>query len=219
MPSPKKISDIKPLLTNVAKTSHYQVQFGGLHGTLMKYLSERDISQRFITEDAGLLCSSASLPGSSLATADINGNRMGVSEKMAHTRIFSDISLEFYVDSDYRILNFLEHWIEFASNGHWKTDGTGKNMIDKAYYYRMRYPSEYKCESTKIYKFDNGFDRMIEYTFYGMFPINLSSLPVSYQSSDVLRVSASFNFERYIAGSTYSQNRYLGTSGNRGIRP
>lgn len=213
MPSPKKISDIKPILTNVAKTSHYEVQFGGFHGSLMSYLAERDISQRFITENAGLLCSSASLPGSSLATSDINGNRMGVSEKMAHTRIFSDISLEFYVDSDYRMLNFLEHWMEFASNG------SGKELSDKSYYYRMRYPIEYKCESTKIYKFDNGFNRQIEYTFYGMFPINLSSTSVSYQSSDVLRVSASFNYERYVPGDTSSRSKYLGISGNKGIRP
>lgn len=213
MPRPKKISDIKPILTNVAQTSHYQVQFGGLPADLMRYLNTRDIDQRFIVENAGLLCASASLPGSSLATADIRGDFMGVSEKMAHSRIFSDMSLEFYVDSDYKMLNFLEHWMEFASGG------SRDDPTNPGYYYRMRYPSSYKCNRTKIYKFDKDFSRQIEYTFLGMFPINLSSTQVSYQSSDVLRVSASFSYERYIPGSTTSISKYNNTSGNRGIRP
>ena len=117
MPTRKKISQFKPLITNLAQTSHYQVVFGGLNGPLMSYLAERGVDTRFITESSGLLCSSASIPGSSLATANINGNFMGVQEKMAHTRIFTQIELEFYVDSDYRMIKFLEHWMEFISNG------------------------------------------------------------------------------------------------------
>ena len=51
MPRPKKISDIKPILTNVAQTSHYQVQFGGLPADLMRYLNTRDIQYDGVVEN------------------------------------------------------------------------------------------------------------------------------------------------------------------------
>jgi len=85
---PKKISEFRSIISKVAQTSHYEVSFTALPNDLMKYLNSKGVDPNFITREAGLLCSSASLPGSSLGTMDITGNRMGVMEKMAHTRIF-----------------------------------------------------------------------------------------------------------------------------------
>lgn len=209
MPSPKKISQFKPLVTNLAQTSHYQVIFGGLSSDLLSYLSARGVNARFIAEDAGLLCSSASLPGSSLATADINGNFMGVMEKMAHTRIYTQLDLEFYVDSNYRTLKFIEHWMEFIASG------SGEDTRSDGYYYRMRYPEEYKCSQTKIIKFDKDYRVELEYSFIGMFPINLASTAVSYDSSQTLKMSASFNFERYITGKSSSLDSKLSIDNNK----
>ena len=68
MATPRRISDIKPLFTNLAQTSHYQVLFGGLPSQLISYLGNRGVDSRFIVEDAGLLCFNASLPTSQFAT-------------------------------------------------------------------------------------------------------------------------------------------------------
>lgn len=197
-PRPKKISAFKPLFTNLAQSSHYQVVFGGLSGSLRSYLRLRGIDYRFIDESVGLLCSSASIPGSSFATSDIVGNYTGVSEKMAHTRTFTQIDLEFYVDSSYRTLKFIEHWMEFISSG------SGELPYKEGYHFRMRYPEEYKCNSTRIVKFDRDYSKYIEYTFYGLFPLSLSSTSISYETSTVLKATASFNYERYVCGRTYS---------------
>ncbi len=62
-----------------------------------------------------MLCSGASIPGSSFATVDVRGEYQGVIEKMAHTRQFTQIDLEFYVDNKYKALRFLEHWMEYIS--------------------------------------------------------------------------------------------------------
>jgi len=197
-PRPRRISEFKPLFTNLAQTSHYQVIFGGLSGSLRSYLRTRGVDSRFIGESVGLLCSSASLPGSSFATADIVGNYTGVAEKMVHTRTFTQIDLEFYVDSDYKTLKFLEHWMEFMGSGSFE------QPYKEGYHFRMRYPEEYKCNSTRIVKFDRDYQKYIEYTFYGLFPLSLSSLAVSYDSSGILKASASFNYERYVCGQTRS---------------
>ena len=201
MVRPKKIADIKPILTNVAQTSHYQVFFDGLSPDLFRFLGSKGVNRRFITENAGLLCSSASIPGSSLGTSDIFGNFTGVQEKFAHSRIFTELTLEFYVDKDYKMIKLFEHWIDYIASGSEKRGAVDKR--DLGYFYRMRYPrgdSGYKCDKTKIVKFNIDYRSEIEYTFFGLFPINFSSTPVQYGSSDVLRASVTFSYERYIAG-------------------
>lgn len=209
MPRSKRISEFKPTLTKVAQTSHYEVMFGGFSTTLLNHLQKRGVDRSFITREAGLLCYQAFLPGTTLGTADIAGNRMGVMEKMVHTRIFTDLQLEFYVDNDYKMMKFFEHWMEYAASG------SEESQLHNAYYYRMRFPSEYKCDETKIIKFDRNYKQEIEYTFRKMFPINLSSIPVSYDSSSVLKVSVSFNYERYIAGRAKSINLKRNNDSNK----
>ena len=202
MVRPKKIADIKPILTNVAQTSHYQVFFDGLSRDLFQFLGTKGVNKRFITENAGLLCNQASIQGSSLATTDIFGNFTGVQEKFAHTRIFTELSLDFYVDKDYKMIKFFEHWIDYVATGSEKASPAVRKD-NQGYFYRMRYPrgsSGYKCDKTKIVKFNVDYRSEIEYTFFGLFPINFSSTPVQYGSSDVLRTSVTFSYERYIAG-------------------
>ena len=217
MVSPKKISEFKPILTNVAQTSHYQVFFDGLSPDLFTFLGQKNVDRRFITENSGLLCSAASIPGSALATSDIFGNFTGVQEKFAHTRVFSEMSLEFYVDKDYKMIKFFEHWMDYISSGSEKRRITSFSKASPGYFYRMRYPkgnSGYKCDKTKIVKFNVDYQKEIEYTFVGMFPINLASTPVQYGNSDVLKVNCTFNYERYIAGESSNLSIKRGTSEN-----
>lgn len=208
-PIPRKIFEFKPLLTNLAQTSHYQVIFGGFPSGLRNHLAVRGIDPRFIGESVGLLCSSASLPGTTFGTTDISGNYIGVVEKFAHTRIFTQIDFEFYVDYSYNSLKFLEHWMEFISSG------SQASPYAEGYYFRMQYPEEYKINSTKIIKFDRDYNRSIEYTFYGLFPLSLNSTPISYNASTILKASASFSYERYVCGKTQSLDVYKQEDNNK----
>ena len=83
MPSIRRISDIKPLFTDLAQTSHYQLIFGGLPAVLENYLLQRGVSPFFTADPAGLLCFNASLPTSNLATKTVDGNFTGISENFA----------------------------------------------------------------------------------------------------------------------------------------
>ena len=220
MPIKRRISDFKPLFTNLAQTSHYEVRFGGLGssgGELMAYLFRKGISQRFIAEDAGLLCFSASLPTTSLATATISGNFMGVTEKFAHTRQYSAIGLEFYVDKNYNALKFMESWMEFIASGSHnpiKSPLPPVNQNGNAYIYRMQYPEYYKSNETKITKFDRDYNREIEYTFRGLFPSAIASLGVSYSASNILTMAVTFQYDRYIAGKSSSLSNLLRNNNN-----
>ena len=209
MVKPRRIADFKPTFTNLAQTSHYQLIFGGLPTGLRQHLNVRGLDYRFITNTSGLLCSNAVLPGASLATADVIGNYTGVSEKMAHTKAFQKINLEFYVDSEYKSLKFLEHWVEFIANG------SGEDQSRKDYYFRLEYPDDYKTYETKIIKFDRDYNEEMQYNFYGMFPQAINSTPVKYEGSEVLKASALFSFDRYSAGKFSSYDRYRGSYNNR----
>jgi len=210
---PRKISEIKPLFGNLAQTSQYQVMFGGLSPNLMNYLALRGVDRAFIMESAGLLCSSASLPGSSFATASITGNYTGVTEEFAHTRMFNQIDLTFYVDKEYKLLKFIEHWMEYISSG----SNIGK--ASAGYFYRMKYPNDsvsgYKCDGTKILKFNRDYKEEIEYNFFGLFPKSLSSPTVSYDESQTLTASASFMYTRYVSGRVNSLDINLSTDNNK----
>ena len=75
---------------------------------LRQHLNVRGVDYRFITETSGLLCNNAVVTGAAtLATSQIVGNFMGVTENMTHTKIFTEINLEFYVDKEYKVLKFL----------------------------------------------------------------------------------------------------------------
>ena len=195
---PRKISQIKPLFGNLAQTTHYQVSFGALPRPLQRHLTDRGVDWAFAAENAGLLCSSASLPGSTIGTADIVGDISGVTEKMAHSRVFTAIDLTFYVDKDYKMIKFLEHWIEFI------TSGSNADITNEGYFFRMKYPQDYKTDTVKILKFDRDYKNEIEYNFFKLFPISLYSPTIAYNDSQVLTVTASFNYERYVCGSTRS---------------
>jgi hypothetical protein len=204
---PRRISDYKSLLTNLAQTSHYQVVFGSLPNELKTYLLQRGVDPRFVSNDAGLLCFSAQLPGGQLATANISGNYMGIQEKFAHTKLYTQLSLDFYVDKEYKVIKFIEHWIEFIASGSHNPLDTNRPSISQSnpnYMVRMQYPTYYKNNSTKIFKFDRDYKREIEYTFYGMFPSNLSNIQVSYDASRTLTASVTFEFDRYLFGKVES---------------
>ena len=138
MVKPRRIADFKPTFTNLAQTSHYQLIFGGLPLGVRQHLNVRGVDYRFMTETTGLLCSSAVIPGSTLADTKVIGNYQGVIENMTHARIFPDIALEFYVDSEYKIMKFFEHYIEFVAGG------SREDQSQEDYYHQMEYPSDYK---------------------------------------------------------------------------
>ena len=202
-PRPRRISDFKPTLTKLAQTSHYEVRFGRAAAGLSNYLRGRGVDTRFTTGELGLLCFSAQIPFANLATANVTGAFTGIGEKFAHSRIFTPITLNFYVDKEYKVIKFLEHWMEYI---------TGGNQVDPGgdtYFFQLNYPKNYKSNDTTIVKFEKNHKQFLEYRFIGLFPLSLNSTRVQYGNSQVLKATASFSYDRYIAGESSSLARDL----------
>jgi len=206
-PRVKSTKSIVRQFQKVATTNHYEVFFSGFASLqkLRGHISTKAplVSNYFISRDLGLYCNAAELPATSFATAQIEGNRMGIVEKMAHSRVYTDSTFTFYVDSDYRVLQFFELWQDFIASG---SDGQ-VSKHEKAYYHRMQYPSEYKVDTIRIQKFDKDHFRNVEYTFLNAFPVNVTSMPVSYEGAQVLECTVTFAYDRYYFGKLDSLSR------------
>ena len=84
--------------------------------------------------------------------------------------------------------------MEYISSG----ANTFMEQQTKSFYRRMRYPDSYKCNTLYINKFEKGFKRTMRYQFINAFPKSMASVPVSYGPADILKVTVSFNYDRYI---------------------
>ena len=171
-------------------SSLYEVSFAGFP------LGFGDVN--FITRELGLLCHNATLPATSLGTLEVSGHFQGINEKFAHTRIYPEVTFSFYETLDYKTIEFFDAWQRFIT-----VDGDGSPEATDNYYYRMRYPSEYKCDTMYITKFEKNygsklFTNTLSYQFIKCFPTNVTSISVQYGDSEVLKVSVEFSYDRYI---------------------
>ena len=188
----RRLTDItataKANLMRPALTALYEVELG-IPGPLRIANNKQEKLQ--------LLCSEVSLPGSQLATTEITNDFTGVTERHAYRRIFDDrIDLNFYVDAeDYLPIKFFEKWIAFIMN----SENDERDLAAANYAYRARYPNEYIADQgLMIKKFEKDTSQLLEYHFVRSWPISITSMPVSYDSSNLLKCNVSMTYTRYI---------------------
>jgi len=184
----------KEALTPLAQSNYYQVSFSSLKPSVTNHLTFMGIGnvRDFISRKSGILCSEASLPASAFTTGEVKGDFMGVPQEFAHTRIYTDIDFTFYIDENYTNLRIFEGWMDYISSG------AGVSQGQKGFYRRVQYPDSYKCDTMYITKFEKNYRRRLDYQFINAFPKSITSIPVSYGSAEVLKVTVSFNYDRYI---------------------
>jgi hypothetical protein len=202
MPSPfpvkKTVSDLKATILNPALTSHFQCWFNP-PDPVRRWVQKRisaGIGNGYDDELISLSCSEASLPGSSLATHEINNDFTGVTERHVYRRQYDDrVDFTFYIDHDYNVLQFFENWMSYIVG-----EEFAQGIENNNFSYRVQFPEDYK---TQIYvkKFEKDYTgRVLQYRFLNAYPISINSMPISYESSQLLKCTVSFNYSRYIMG-------------------
>lgn len=199
------LKNLRSKLLRPALTSHFICEF--------KPPSTGFITDRVSTapdklyDNLALACSDASLPGSSLTTNEINDDFTGVTERHAYRRLYDDrADFTFYVDgTEYYVIRFFEAWIGYAVNEQYRSS--------REYTYRANWPDFYCVDTLKITKFERDYElgetgvlnniptkinsRALVYNFVKAFPINIVSMPVSYEQSQLLKCTVSFTYSRY----------------------
>ena len=197
-PSKKSVSDIKSKLLRPSLTSHFQCWFNPPSGVI-DWVAKRGLRyDSFADELISLLCCEASLPGSQLATNEVTTDYHGLTERLAYRRIYDDrADFTFYVDhnvissTSYNIIWLFENWISYCMN---------ETSEDTPYYsYRANFAKNYRSDRVYINKFERDFlGTYLQYIFLKAYPISITSIPVTYDSSQLLKCTVSFAFDRYI---------------------
>jgi hypothetical protein len=132
-----------------------------------------------------------------------------VTERHAYRRVYDDrIDLTFYVDAEnYLPIRFFETWMKWISSE--SIAGT-ESIKNDNYYYRFKYRDSYVAkgglEVTKFERSTSAYDSKynykkkatsLTYKFVNAFPISISSMPVSYDSSTLLKCNVSMSYIRY----------------------
>ena len=207
MSSPKTIADIKLNLLRPALTSHFAVTIPKPGGGFDGFLASNGITLTSLNQGKlNLMCSEAVLPGSNLATFEINDNFHGVTERHAYRRVYDDrIDLTFYVDADnYLPIRYFETWIKYIVDESMnpQTERGNKGSIHNEYFYRVRYPEGTNgytsSQGLTVTKFERDYKQNLEYRFIRSFPISINSMPVSYDSSSLLKCTVSMSYIRYV---------------------
>ena len=204
-PKPLGVADLKSRILKPALTSTYVVNI--TPPSDLNFLTVRARSLGISADDPKerydlltIPCTEASLPGSSLATNEIIDDHTGVTDRHAYRRLYDDrITLTFYVDYEkYYIIKFIESWMAGIVNEQ------STNFYNGSYNYRVNFPNDYYANSFSISKFEKNYGsstgelgNILQYDFIHAFPISIDSMPLSYDSSQLLKCSASFSYSRY----------------------
>ena len=84
-------------ISKLSLNNQYQVNISGITGDLAGYLGRSyNVPNNYATvKDIGIMCSDATLPTSSFATAEVKDNYQGINQQFAHSRL--------YIDSDFHL--------------------------------------------------------------------------------------------------------------------
>ena len=213
-PKPKGVSDVVSNLLQPSLTSHFDVLIGlpssSLGTQLRRFLGPKQ-------DKLHLMCSDAVLPGSSLATTELNNDFTGVTERHAYRRIYDEtIDLSFYVDAaNYLPIRFFEEWISGIVNE------DQEEALAKNYFYRVKFPDDYIADQgLKVIKFEKDIQTKrniaghfislpnkkaatLEYQFVRSFPRSITSMPVTYDASSLLKCSVQMTYTRYVVARSY----------------
>ena len=201
MPTKRTVAVIKANLLRPALTSHFEVQIAApSNGKFAEFLKYNGVNYK--QEQLNLLCSEATLPGSRLATLEINNDFTGVTERHAYRRVYDEgIDFTFYVDAEnYLPIRFFETWIKFiVDESRGRQGDKNSGSADAHYFYRARYVEEYVASGLKVIKFERDYTgQTLEYEFVKSFPTAVTSIPVSYDSSSLLKCTVTMTYIRYI---------------------
>lgn len=209
MPIPvrRAVADIKSQLLNPALTSHFQCWFQPPDTVIswMKQQSDNGFGLPYIgnEEFISVFCVDANLPGTNLMTHEQNNDFHGITERHVYRRDYgSGVDFTFIIDNNHNLLFFFENWIRYIVNE--TIDGTSEYPDIQDFqrsYSRVNYPDDYKSPyGLYINKFDRDYEDSlgVTYQFFNAYPISITSMPISYEASQLLKCTVTFNYTRYL---------------------
>lgn len=152
--------------------------FGGIDAKVADTISE--VGERVL-----IFCDEVSLPGAQSNTGSIVRHPGANPIYYPTNPIYNDLQLSFMCDAEMQALNFLTKWRQKI----YKKVGRS---------YQVNYPSDYECkiiieknEPTSSSEVGN---TPVKYTLNDAWPYSVDAIPLSYGSSQLVKVTANFYY-------------------------
>ena len=164
-------------------------------------------------------CAEAVIPGVQFDVTEEMGSRQGTIERFPTRRIFPEFTMTFYVDNEYNLIRLFEEWMNYINPlyGDINNDagrlppspiGQGDDLgKDKTNFFRFRYPDEYK-RIISLTKFERNFNSddpkkikfspQLTYRMLEAFPTNITAMPLTYEGSQIVKTTVTFQYIRYV---------------------
>ena len=137
---------------------------------------------------ASFMCEAAQLPASTLGTIEVPFR--GRTLKMAGDRTFAEWSVTVINDTEFRIRNELEKWMNAIAN-HADAGGTSD-------------PSLYMTD-LRVEQFDRNENVIKTYTFVDAYPTEVSAIDLSYSDTDTIeRFTVTWQYQYWTSDTTDS---------------
>lgn len=184
------------LKSGVSLSNTFEVTFD-FEGALRAAMSNAGFNEGGAAlENLTVLCEEASLPGLLANTGQTTGVFLGEGQvNYAHTKSYQDISLSWICDADLKPVRFLNNWMKLI----FVDDQAGDNRYSST---RLSFPDTYMCRTMKVVKAERNRDGTLSraprtYTFYNVWPYTIQSTPLSYGSSQLISITASFYYRKW----------------------
>tara|TARA_Y100000004_G_scaffold182325_1_gene228947 strand:- start:45 stop:689 length:645 start_codon:yes stop_codon:yes gene_type:complete len=207
-PRRQSMSALKSKILQPSLTSHYEVYIQAptevnSYITLTNAGPGLSIDGTKLEDRLSVPCTEASLPGSRVATHELKDDYTGITQKHAHRRLYDDsANFTFYVDAEeYYVIRYFEGWLSWIHQEN--QSGPDRQVFRQNFNHRMAFPRSYYADELSITKFERDYNiesGKLTYQFRDAFPIGLSAMPMSYDSSQLMKCTVEFQFSRYIVG-------------------
>lgn len=164
-----------------------------------------------------MFCDEAQLPNVQAATGQLNGRYLGENQySYPYAKFYSDVSFSWMCDANMTPLKFLNSWHSFIFDGASKEApqlvGKGAtlssmksavNTIGSGYArpVRLRYPKDYEAvmliTKTERSAAAPNARPSILYMLEGAYPYSIDSVPLSYGTSQITKVTANFYYSKH----------------------
>ena len=215
-----RMNKLKERIMNPSLSSFYSVVF-----PLPGFIQQQNPTL-FDGELLELSCQEASLPGSSIATLEQTNDYAGVTERHGYRRMYDetiDFTFLVTVNSGYKQIRFFDYWMKYIT-GEIDKDGNMQNFDAGNIVMIAKYPGGANGYRTKLnivkYERDMGWtspkresssSNLLEYHFVDAYPKQISSSPLSYEGSSLLKTTVSMTYTRYFV--TENTSKQVATSG------
>jgi len=221
-----RMNKLKERIMNPSLSSFYSVVF-----PLPGFIQQQNPTL-FDGELLELSCVEASLPGSSIATLEQQNDFAGVTERHAYRRMYDetiDFTFLVTVNSGYKQIRFFDYWMKYIT-GEIDKNGNMQNLDKGNIVMRAKYPDGYRTKLNIVkYERDMGWthpkrespaSNLLEYQFVDAYPKQISSSPLSYEGSSLMKTTVSMTYTRYfVTANTSKQVAISGTDSKASGNP